>query len=476
MSRSENRDVLVAGSGPNGLAASITLSRAGRKVILVEEKDIPGGCLISGECTLPGFVHDLGSAVYPFSLTSPFFASLPGGARDIPWLFPEASLVHPFDDGHVAAIYRDMDRTVEGLGEDGIHYRQFIGPFLHRFEDLLEDILQPLHVPRHPEVLLSLGFRSLLPLTWLAPFMFRSFRGRALIAGLGAHSILPLEHPLSSSFSLIMAASCHSPGWPVPQGGSGRIADHLVNILKNLGGEIVTSAPVRSLDDLTDAGEVFLDLTPRQVLRVLGRTLPSRYRDRLMHYRYGHGIFKVDWALEGPIPWKARECSQTCTLHLGGTMEEIALAEREVWQGRHPEHPFVILVQPSILDSTRAPRGCHTAWAYCHVPNGSIKDMTERIERQVERFAPGFLGMIMAKRSMNTRDLELFNANLVGGDIAGGVQDFRQLFSRPIPTLHPYALPIPGMYLCSSSTPPGAGVHGMCGYNAARFSLGSWNT
>ncbi|MDT8272833.1 MAG: NAD(P)/FAD-dependent oxidoreductase, partial [Desulfomonilia bacterium] len=276
----------------------------------------------------------------------------------------------------------------------------------------------------------------------------------------------------SSAFALVMAASCHNPGWPIARGGSGKIADVLVQTLKEAGGTILTSMPVQTRDDFRNANEVFLDLTPRQILSILGRHLSSRYRNALMRYRYGPGIFKVDWALKGPVPWKAPECLDTCTLHLGGTLEEIALSERQVWHGRHPEKPFVIFVQPSILDPSRAPEGCHTAWAYCHVPNGSLLDMTSRIEQQVERFAPGFHDQILARRSMNTRDLEVFNANLVGGDIAGGAHDLRQFFTRPVPSLHPYALPIPGVYVCSSSAPPGAGVHGMCGYRAARCALG----
>ncbi|MCE5275464.1 MAG: NAD(P)/FAD-dependent oxidoreductase [Syntrophaceae bacterium] len=464
-------DAVVVGSGPNGLAAAVTLARAGRSVKVLEARQSPGGAVCSAELTLPGFTHDVCSAVYPLALDTEFFRSVPLSAHGLSWVFPEASFAHPLDDGSAVVVYSDWARTVEAFGADGKGYARLTGPFMGRWGDLTGDLLSPLRLPRHPVLLAALGLRTLLPVTLLGRAIFDTPRGQAMLAGLGAHSILPLTHPLSSAFALMMAVSCHSPGWPVPRGGARSVSSALVSYLETLGAEVVTSHEVRDLIDIEPCGAVFFDLSPAQVLKITGDRLPHSYRRRLARFRYGPGAFKVDWALSGPIPWKAPECLQTATIHVGGTMGEIARAEREVWMGRHPGRPFVFCVQPSLFDPARAPEGKHTAWAYCHVPNGSTCDMTGRIEQQIERFAPGFRDLVIGRNAMPPAVIELFDANCIGGDIAGGANTIGQMLGRPVCSMNPYAMPAPGMYLCSASTPPGGGVHGMCGYHAARMHL-----
>jgi phytoene dehydrogenase-like protein len=471
MSGNGAADAVVVGSGPNGLAAAVTLARSGMAVRVFEAGDRPGGCLRSDEATLPGFIHDTCSAIFPMAIGTPFFSSIPRDRFPVEWIFPKSPLAHPLDDGSCVLVTRSADSMAQALGEDGRAYRWYAGVFARRWKDLAEDVLKPvLHVPRHPALMASFGARALWPVSAAARALFRTPRARALLAGMGAHSVMPLEHPFTSAFALFMCASAHATGWPVPRGGAGEIARALAGYARSLGVEIETSHPVRSGSDLPDGVPVLLDLTPGQIPAVARGRVPERVLKRLAAYRYGPGAFKVDWALDGPIPWACGECSRAATVHLGGTFEEIAAAERLVWQGGLPERPFVILVQPSLFDPSRAPAGRHTAWAYCHVPGGSDADMTGSIEAQVERFAPGFRDRILGRRVLGPADFERLDPNLVGGDIAGGANSVLQLLFRPRAALNPYRLG-PGVSICSASSPPGGGVHGMCGVNAALGAL-----
>ena len=447
------------------------MARAGRSVLVREANDTIGGAARSAELTLPGFVHDPFSAVYPLGIGSPFLRTLPLHEHGLEWVHPPAPLAHPFDEGTAAMLERSYADTGATLGPDGERYRALLEPFSTRWDALAGDILGPLRIPRHPLLLARFGLRAIRSVRGLANAAFTGPRARALLAGSAAHAALSHRAPATASFGLVLNAAGHAVGWPVPRGGAGRLTAAMGSLLRSLGGEIVTGAPVRSLDELPRTRSTFLDLTPRQVLRLAGDRLPDRYRRALERFRYGPGAFKVDWALDGPVPWRAPECTRAGTVHLGGTMEEIADAEEHVWRGGHPERPFVIVSQPTLSDPGRAPAGRHVAWAYCHVPNGSPEDMTERIEAQVERFAPGFRDRVLARSVMGPARLEACDGNLVGGDINGGAATLGQLFLRPVPRLNPYATPVPGLYLCSSSTPPGGGVHGMCGYHAARAAL-----
>jgi phytoene dehydrogenase-like protein len=473
-------DAVVVGSGPNGLAAAITLALAGCRVLVFEAQATIGGGTRSAELTLPGVVHDVCSAVHPLGVSSPFFGTLfstggPAGGLGLEWVYPLAAVAHPFDDGTAAVLERSIAATGETLGPDSAAYARLMAPLVDGWQALVPDLLGPLPLPpHHPLALARFGLKAVRSASGLARSTFAGERARGLFAGLAAHSMLPLERPLSAAFGLVLGAAGHAVGWPMARGGSQRIADALAACLRLLGGEIAAGRPVGSLDELPPARAVLLDITPRQVLRLAGDRLPAGYRRALRRYRYGPGAFKVDWALDGPIPWRAAECGRAATVHLGGTLAEIAASERAAWQGTPAERPYVLLVQPTLFDPSRAPHGVHTAWAYCHVPNGSPFDMTERIEAQVERFAPGFRDRILARSVMPPAELERHDANYVGGDIAGGVQDLRQQYARPAARLVPYATPVDGLFLCSSSTPPGAGVHGMCGYHAARAVLRWW--
>jgi phytoene dehydrogenase-like protein len=467
-------DAVVVGAGPNGLASAITLARAGRSVLVLEGKETIGGGTRSAELTLPGFVHDVCSAIHPLGVASPFFRDLPLAGYGLEWVFPPAAVAHPFDDGSAAVLERSVDATGESLGRDAAAYRRLMGPLLDDWERLASDLLGPLPVPpRHPFAMARFGLRAVRSARGLAEGAFEGERARAMFAGLAAHSILPLERPVSAAFGLVLGTVAHAVGWPMARGGSQQIADALATHLRTLGGEIVTGTCVASLDQLPPAGAILLDVTPRQLLQIAGDRLPAGYRRALGRYRYGPGVFKLDWALDGPIPWKARACSRAGTVHLGGTLPEIAASERAVWRGELSERPYVIVVQQTLFDPTRAPEGKHTGWAYCHVPNGSTIDMTQRIEAQLERFAPGFQDLILARSVMSPTALERHDPNYIGGDINGGVQDLGQLFTRPVARLNPYTTPVRGLYLCSSSTPPGGGVHGMCGYFAAQAALSS---
>lgn len=464
-------DAVVVGSGPNGLAAAIMLARAGRSVLVIEAAETVGGGMRTAELTLPGFRHDVCSAIHPLAAGSPFLRTLPLDEHGLEWIHPPAPLAHPFDDGTAALLERSPETTGASLGEDADAYRRLLEPLVDRADVLLEQLLGPLRPPRHPLALARFGVSALLPATRLARRRFAGAHARGLFAGLAAHAILPLSRPPTGAVGLIFAICGHAYGWPLPRGGSQSVADALASYLRSLGGEIECGRTVESLSELRAARTVLLDVTPRQLLALAGDSLPASYRRRLGRYRYGPGVFKLDLALDGPIPWQAPGCERAGTVHLGGTLEEIAAAEAAVAEGGHPDRPYVLLAQQSLFDLDRAPAGKHTAWAYCHVPNGSQVDMAARIEAQIERFAPGFSDRILERHTFGPAELERYNANYVGGDIAGGAQELRQLFTRPVARLDPYSTPIEGTFLCSSSTPPGAGVHGMCGYYAARSAL-----
>jgi phytoene dehydrogenase-like protein len=462
-------DVLVIGSGPNGLAGAIVAAQAGYSVKVIEAAPDVGGGTRSAELTLPGFVHDICSAVHPLAVASPFFRSLPLAQHGLEWVYPSAPLAHPLDDGSAVLLERSIAKTAVGLGSDGSTYEELLTPLLHYWDYLLADVLGPIRWPAHPLSLARFGMHAVRSAASVIRSRFRGKRARALFAGLCAHSMLPLHTAGTAAFGLILAGAAHAVSWPFPKGGAQRIADALSSYLQSLGGELVTNCSVESLDQLPSARALLCDVTPRQLLRIAGERLPASYRRKLHRYRYGVGAFKVDWALDGPIPWRAAECSQAGTVHLGGTFDEIVASEEAAWTGSPAQRPFVLLAQPSLFDTTRAPAGKHTAWAYCHVPHGSSFAMLERIEQQVERFAPGFRQLILARSVMSPAALEQHNPNLVGGDINGGVQNLSQMFMRPTRQL--YATPTPGLFICSSSTPPGGGVHGMCGYFAAKAAL-----
>jgi phytoene dehydrogenase-like protein len=452
---------VVIGSGPNGLTAAIMLARGGCQVTVYEGAAQIGGGARSAELTLPGFVHDVCSAVHPMSLSSPAFEDFPLAAHGLEWIHPDVPLAHPLDDGTAAVLQRSVDATARGLGSDGDAWRRLMEPLAEAWPRLRHDVLAPLHFPRHPLLMAKFGLQAIGSASGLVESRFRNARARALFAGIAAHGSLPLEARPTAAIGLSLGVAAHAVGWPFPRGGAQRISDALAGYLRSLGGEIVTGSPLTALPE---APIVLSDITPRQFLSLAGGRLTEPFRGALARYRYGPGAFKMDWALDGPIPWTAKECARAGTVHVGGTFEEIAAYERS-----HSGRPFVLLVQPTLFDATRAPAGKHTAWGYCHVPNASSVDMADAIEAQIERFAPGFRARILARSVLPPAALERLNPNLVGGDFNGGSIDLGQFFLRPTGRL--YGTPLEGVYLCSSSTPPGGGVHGMCGYHAARRAL-----
>jgi phytoene dehydrogenase-like protein len=463
-------EAIVVGSGPNGLAAAVTLARAGLAVHVYEGADAPGGGCRTDELTLPGFRHDVCSTVHPLLAASPFFTQTP--LDGVALKTPQIAFAHPLDDGRVATVAASVARTAAALGADAKAYRRLFEAPVRDAAKIVPSVLAPLlSPPAHPLAMARFGLRGLWPVALLAR-RFATMEARALLAGLGAHSMRPLDAPGTGAFALLLGVLAHAVGWPVVEGGSSRVTDALVGEIEAAGGQIHTGRFVEQLGELPPARVKLLDMTPRQLLDLTGGRLPARYAKAMRRFRYGPGVFKMDWALAGAVPWQAEECRATPTLHVGGTLEEIARSEAEVAGGRHSERPFCIAVQPCVLDPTRAPRGKHTFYAYCHVPNGSTLDMSERIESQIERFAPGFRDLILARHHVTAVDTERHNPNYVGGDINSGAATLRQTIFRPTASLHPYRTPLQGVYLCSSSTPPGGGVHGMCGVGAAKAALG----
>lgn len=466
------RSAVVVGAGPNGLAAAIALARAGVKVKVYEAKETIGGGCRTQELTLPGFRNDVCSAIHPLAAGSPFLRTLPLADHGLEWIHPEFALAHPFDDGTAAVLSRSLDDTARGLGKDGEAYCHLMQPFAKNWDNFATAILGPLvRMPSDPLLMARFGLHARRSATDLAGSVFTTENARGLFAGLSAHANVPLTAPLTASFGLLLGSAAHGVGWPFPRGGSQSIVDAMARYLGQLGGNVETNRHIEALDGLDNVDAILFDLTPRQVLAIAGKRLSEGYRRKLQRFRYGAGVFKVDYALDGPVPWTAPECLHAGTVHLGGSMAEIVASENAVADGRIPERPYVLVGQQSLFDSSRAPAGKHTLWAYCHVPAGAPEDMTERIEAQIERFAPGFRDRVLARHGMSPKELEAYNSNYIGGDIAGGSHAGLQLLFRPAASLSPYRTSDPRLYLCSASTPPGAGVHGMCGHFAAKAAL-----
>jgi phytoene dehydrogenase-like protein len=459
----------VIGSGPNGLAAAIVLAQAGLRVDVFESEPTPGGACRTMELTLPGFLHDFGSAVHPLGAGSPFFSSLSLQDHGLDWIHSPAALAHPLDDGCAVILDCDLKNANDSLGADAAAWIQLMRPFVEHWQEFAPAVLRPvISLPKNPLLMARFGLNALLSAKTIAS-RFQTERARALFAGFAAHSFLALEETLSGAFGMVIAITAHAVGWPIPRGGSQSITNALCSYVSSLGGRVRTSSRVESLAELGEYNLILCDVTPCQLIRIGSRSLTENFKRALKRFRYGPGVFKVDYALSTPIPWKNAGCSRAATVHIGGSFEEIAASEFAARTGKIAERPFIILAQPSLFDASRAPAGKHTAWAYCHVPNGSNTDMLPRIENQIERFAPGFRDCILARRVFTPADLEKMNANLVGGDIGGGAMDIRQFLFRP--TWRTYATSASNVYICSSSTPPGAGVHGMCGYHAAKMAL-----
>jgi phytoene dehydrogenase-like protein len=467
-----NYDSAIIGSGPNGLAAAIRLAQQGKRVIVYEANETIGGGSRSAELTLPGFIHDTCSAIHPLGMGSPFFKTLPLEKYGLQWIQPSAPLAHVWDDGTAVMLEKDLSATARGLGRDGAMWSRIFGPLAARWDSLAPMILGPLvRLPRNPFLLGYFGVWAIWSARFFAQRLFREEKTRGLFAGLAAHSFLPLEQPVTASFGMVLGLTAHAVGWPLPRGGSQMIANALACHLKSLGGEIVTNTRVTDIEALPKANAYVFDVTPRQLLGIAGKRLGGAYRTQLEQFRYGPGVFKLDYALDGPVPWKAKQALRAGTVHIGPTLDESSASERAIWNGTISDTPYILVVQTSLFDETRAPHGKQTLWAYCHTPNGWTGDATERIENQIERFAPGFKNRILARSTMGPAQIQARNANYIGGDINGGVQDFFQLFGRPVWRFNPYTTSDRQIYICSSSTPPGGGVHGMCGWHAANAAL-----
>lgn len=465
--RSTEYDAVIIGSGPNGLAAAVTLAQAGWRVLVIEAADTIGGGTRTKELTLPGFHHDVCSAVHPTGVASPFFRSLPLAEHGLRWIHPEIPLAHPLDGGRAAVLHRSLDETAAGLGQDGRGYKRLFSALVENAEKLYGGIFTPLAFPKHPLLMARFGLPAAMPAQLLARILFKDEAARALFAGNAAHSVLPLTHLFTSAVGVMLQFSAHAVGWPVAAGGSQSIASALAGVLQKHGGEIVCGWPVKTLAELPAARAYLFDTSPRVLARVAGEALPAGFRRRLEAFKHGPGIFKIDYALSAPVPWANEFCRKAGTVHVGGSFDEIAASERDAFVGRHSERPFVLVAQQSVCDPARAPEGRHTLWAYCHVPPGSTEDMEPRIAAQIERFAPGFRDCILARHTMNCAQVKSYNMNCTGGDIVGGMVDITQLLTRPVARLDPYSTPNPKLFICSASTPPAGGVHGMCGWNAA---------
>lgn len=463
-------DAVVVGSGPNGLAAAILLQQNGLSVLLIEGQDTIGGGMRSAELTLPGFIHDICSAIHPLAAGSPFFKTLPLDQYGLEYIYPEIDAAHPFDDGTAAILKHSIAETAINLGADEDAYLQLLHPVMHNWPAIAADVLGPLHFSKHPLAMAQFGLKALTSATHLSK-IFKTEKAKGLLAGMAAHAMQPLTNAATSAIALVLMVNSHLRGWPMPKGGTQSLANALADYFVSIGGKIETGFYVRSMEQLPSANAVLFDIAPRQLLQIAGHQFSSLYKWQLERYRYGMGVFKVDWALDTPVPFTAPDCQKAGTVHIGNTMAEIVYSEQQTWNGSLPEKPFVLLAQHSIFDPIRAPEGKHTAWAYCHTPANSTADMTDVIEKQIERFAPGFRDRILAKHTLNSVQMEAYNPNYVGGDINSGVIDMGQLFTRPALRWSPYRTSAKGIYLCSASTPPGGGVHGMCGYYAAKKAL-----
>ncbi len=464
-------EAIIIGSGPNGLTAAIELARNGLKVLVLEKAETIGGGTRTAELTLPGFHHDYCSAVHPTGILSPYWRQLPLEKYGLKWIHPPVSIAHPLDGEEAVLMSQSIEETAANLGIDGEAWQKMLHPFLKKPHGLFEDTLGPLGIPDHPFLLVRFGLKAMLPATWLANWQFKSHRAKALLAGCAAHSFLPLDMAFSAAIGVMFAVMGHTENWPVAAGGSTYITQALAAYLEELGGEIQTNTLITDFRQLPPAKAYLFDTDPLQLSNIAANELPKSYIKRLQKFDYGPGIFKVDWALDGSIPWTDKRCLQASTVHIGGTIDEINRSEKAAWEGKHCDKPYLIVCQQSEFDSSRAPKGKHTGYAYCHVPHGSTVDMTEAIENQIQRFAPDFKDLILARHTTNTEDFKNYNPNHIGGSISGGSNNLTQLFTRPVARFDPYSTPNPRIFICSSSTPPGGGVHGMCGYHAAKSVL-----